>query len=284
MDGHPFYRFFVGSLDSQAATMAFALPGPTLLHERLASDLHVAAEPDPELCARLAELLSVYSLERMQYGLRGGRPYYKSAGWVKHTVQAEPERLRNWCVAYHGTDARTALRVLAEGLRNPGTPGVRVAHGQAYSKTNASIYLTPALGYTVFLVYALLAKVTEARWVQCVLQVRVRPGSFVERPGSLRNKYWPWDVRFDADFDCTDPLEWLIEKPEDHAIVGLLVREVGDGADGSVFGDFAPRVKFKAPLQGASGSELGPEYGLNQVLEIHTHQQGWCTHTVPEIV
>ena len=50
----------------------------------------------------------------------------------------------------------------------------------------------------------------------------MRPGAFVERPGTLGDKYFPWDVRFDADFDSADNLEWLIENPEDHEIVGLI--------------------------------------------------------------
>ena len=38
-------------------------------------------------------------------------------------------------------------------------------------------------------------------WAQVVAQCRVRPGSFVEQPGSLGGKYWPGDLKFDSNFE-----------------------------------------------------------------------------------
>ena len=45
--------------------------------------------------------------------------------------------------------------------------------------------------------------------MQAVIQVRVRPDSFQIRPGTLGNKYWPNDLRFDEHFPTYEGLEWL---------------------------------------------------------------------------
>ena len=114
------------------------------------------------------------------------------------------------------------------GLQNPGEPGVSILHGQSYSQTKRTIYLSPSIEYAAFPVYAQLFSLAEAsHWGQLVLQCRVRPDSFIERPGSLGNKYWPQHVRFDPNFDSLQGLEWLIENRDDIVVYGLMMREFG---------------------------------------------------------
>mmetsp|Transcript_19407 Transcript_19407/g.41360 ORF Transcript_19407/g.41360 Transcript_19407/m.41360 type:complete len:623 (-) Transcript_19407:72-1940(-) len=212
----------------------------------------------------------IYSLQDANYGTRGGRPYFKPCGWVRFAVgeagEAQSYRCREWCVAYHGTDLLSAMKIMVEGLKQPGESGVQIRHGQAYSKSQTSIYVSPALGYSAFPVYAPLAEVGHEHWLQCVLQVRVRPGSFVEKPGSLSSKHWPANVRFDKNFDSMNGLEWLIEDPANHQVTGLLVRELGPKAAGDVYGSFAPLV-----TQG----RMGPEYEVSRLLEWEHRRKGW---------
>ena len=90
------------------------------------------------------------------------------------------------------------------------------------------MYLSPSIEYVAFPVYAQLFSLAEASyWGQLVLQCRVRPDSFIERPGSLGNKYWPQHVRFDPNFDSLQGLEWLIENRDDIVVYGLMMREFG---------------------------------------------------------
>lgn len=150
------------------------------------------------------------------------------------------------------------MRILVEGLKNPGGDGVRVKHGQAHSKSKASIYFSPAVGYAAFPVYASLHELSPGHWVQCVLQVRVRPDSFQECTGTLGRKYWPADLRFDPNFNSLEGLEWLLEDAADHEVVGLLVRELGVKVDPSIYGEFASKVNCGL---------RGPEYELSRLLQ-----------------
>ena len=135
---------------------------------------------------------------------------------------------KDWCVAYHGTTSQNLPSILLQGLQNPGEPGVSILHGQSYSQTKRTIYLSPSIEYAAFPVYAQLFSLAEAsHWGQLVLQCRVRPDSFIERPGSLGNKYWPQHVRFDPNFDSLQGLEWLIENRDDIVVYGLVTREFG---------------------------------------------------------
>ena len=61
----------------------------------------------------------------------------------------------------------------------------------------------------------------EGRWVQAILQVRVRPGCYASHPGSLGNKHWPMGVRFDPNFATLQDLEWLVEDPADVIVTGV---------------------------------------------------------------
>eukprot|EP00928_Gymnodinium_smaydae_P081205 TRINITY_DN64761_c0_g1_i1.p1 TRINITY_DN64761_c0_g1~~TRINITY_DN64761_c0_g1_i1.p1 ORF type:complete len:601 (-),score=24.66 TRINITY_DN64761_c0_g1_i1:44-1846(-) len=246
-----------------------------LLIKAASEDDHICGVKTVDILRRIAVALNdsdsrIYSLQDADYGLRGGRPYFKPCGWVRFAIGGKTQerlfRLQNWCVAYHGTSLKSSIKILVEGLRQPGTSGVRIAHGQAYSETQKSIYASPALGYASFPVYAPLEEVGENHWVQCVLQLRVRPGSFVEKPGSLSNKHWPEEVRFDRNFASLQGLEWIIEDPADHEVVGLLVRELGNQAAPSVYGEF---------VQNVSEGSKGPEYELTTLLEAKHRANGW---------
>ena len=145
-----------------------------------------------------------YSLSgEAKYGLRGGRPYFKPKSWLRYALYVKDFHLyKDWCVAYHGTTSQNLPSILLQGLQNPGEPGVSILHGQSYSQTKRTIYLSPSIEYAAFPVYAQLFSLAEAsHWGQLVLQCRVRPDSFIERPGSLGNKYWPQHVRFDPHFN-----------------------------------------------------------------------------------
>jgi len=204
------------------------------------------------------EYSRIFSFKKECYGRRGGLPYFKPRGWVRFSVDAPEDILRNWCVAYHGTDWPTAARILRQGLRNPDAKDVQVAHGQAGSVTRKSIYLTPAVGYAAFPVYSAFHQVAAQHWIQCVIQVRVRPGSFSKRSGTLGNKYWPSNLCFDEDVRSLCDLEWLIENPDDHVVCGVLVREFGPDADGDIYGELTTRVVY---------GEHGPEYEWIDLLE-----------------
>merc|ERR1712166_1439525 len=128
------------------------------------------------------------------------------------------------------------------------------------------MYTTPCLGYAAFPVYAPLLMVAPHQWIQTVVQLRVRPGSYTACPGTLGGKYWPKDLLFDPDFPSLEGMEWILESPLDVVPVGVLVRELGSDADPQVFGDFAPRV--------TSGPE-GPEFELSRLLEEQYRESGF---------
>ena len=201
----------------------------------------------------------MFSLERKQFGKRGGLPYHKPAGWVRYAVEADRDALRNWHVAYHGTSLPNALKIAATGLRRPGSPGVSISHGQAYSKSGRSMYVTPSLGYAAFPVYAPLLPIDQptGSWLQAVVQVRVRPGYYEPHQGTLGGKYWPQGLGFDPDFHGMEDLEYILEDEKHCVVTGVLLRVLGQRADPSVYGDFAARV---------GTGEKGPEYELRRLM------------------
>jgi len=221
--------------------------------------LDTSPEVLSKLPARLAPQFSrIFSFRKEYYGERGELPYHKPRGWVRFAVDAPENILRNWCVAYHGTSWVCAARILTEGLRNPDAAGnVQVAHGQSGSLSQLSIYLTPAVGYAAFPVYSRFHEVGPEHWVQCVLQVRVRPGSFKEQAGTLGNKYWKDNLCFDEDVRSLNNLEWLIENPQDHAVCGVLVREFGPSVSSELYGLLTTRVH---------SGDSGPQFEWSKLL------------------
>merc|ERR1712046_77707 len=147
---------------------------------------------------------------------------------MRFAVRADPEVLRTWPVAYHGTSITKAARIMVEGLKRP-SKEEEISHGQAYSQTRQSIYASPSVEYAAFPVYAPFTIMEHGRWMQAVMQLCVRPGCFAMYPASLRGKYWPEDLRFDPNFETLDNLEWLIEDEADVVVTGVLLREFGPG-------------------------------------------------------
>ena len=137
-----------------------------------------------------------------------GMDIFKPKSWLRYALYVKDFHLyKDWCVAHDGATSQNLPSILLQGLQNPGEPGVSILHGQSYSQTKRTIYLSPSIEYAAFPVYAQLFSLAEAsNWGQLVLQCRVRPDSFIERPGSLGNKYWPQHVRFDPNFDSLQGL------------------------------------------------------------------------------
>ena len=101
------------------------------------------------------------------------------------------------------------------------------------------------------------------------MQCRVRPGSFVEKPGSLGNKYWPRHVRIDPNFSSLDGLEWLLESSDDVMVVGLMMREFGPKADASAHGAMVQRVH---------AGNRGPEYEWTNLRAAEFERRGLLVH------
>lgn len=207
----------------------------------------------------------IYSLSgERTYGNRGGMRYFKPVGWARFAIRAKKKLLQDWPVAYHGTTVVKAVRIMAEGLQQP-AGWQDVAHGQAFSTSKTSLYVSPSIEYAAHPVYAELAEATEGTWLQAVLQLRVRPGSFTERPSTLNSSHWPRDLRFDANFESNSNLEWLMEDPTNAVVVGVMVRELGRRADPLVFGEVAARVTNREP---------GPEYEYTRLRVEEFRRQG----------
>lgn len=205
-----------------------------------------------------------FSQQPSQYGERGGHPYFKPTGWVRFAVCNKQGFPCDWPVAYHGTALARAIRILCEGLLRPSSHG-DVAHGQAHSRSGCSIYLSPSAEYAAHPVYAALAEVGPSDWIQVVVQVRVRPGSYSRHRGSLGGRHWPQDVRMDPNYKTLDDLEWLVESPDDAFIVGLLMREFGTSADRDLYGDSATRV---------TRGQHGPEYEWSRLRAEEFREKG----------
>lgn len=185
----------------------------------------------------LAEHSRAFSLTPASYGDRGGRPYIKPCGWLRYSLRVDRfDEVKDWCVAYHGTANTNTLSILLSGLRRPDGQQVQVAHGQAYSDTNRTIYLSPSIEYAAHPVYAQFFELEEGRWGQLVFQCRVRPNAFREAPSTLGKKHWPRNLLFDPSFS-NEALEWLVEDPSDVVACGLMVREFGPQADATLHGE-----------------------------------------------
>merc|ERR1712032_31576 len=163
----------------------------------------------------------MFSLTPYHYGTRGGHHYFKPCGWQRIALRIDDNYLRDWAVAYHGTPLARAIRILGEGLKPPGCQE-DIVHGQALSPSRKTLYVSPAIEYAAHPAYAKFADAGDNTWLQAVLQLRVRPGSFKRCPGTLRGKHWPRDLRFDPNCPSWDGLEWLLESKSDVRVTGVL--------------------------------------------------------------
>lgn len=221
--------------------------------KRTRSSVHSVEHLRSQLNYSLSACYSrAFSLRPFNYGLRGKQPYFKPCGWqrVARLVQ-EKHAFKSWAVAYHGTTLVRALLILEDGLMPPEGPR-DVVHGQAYSSTKQTVYVSPSIEYAAYPVYGCFAPAGEDTWVQAVLQVRVRPDTFSVRRGSLVGKrYWDKTVRFDPNFPTADGLEWLVEDSNNVVVAGIMLRVFGRGADPLIYGETASKVSY---------GESGPEY------------------------
>jgi hypothetical protein len=218
----------------------------------------------------------IYSLEERAYGLRGGLPHYKPSGWVRISLHA-PEQVfaEDWAIGYHGTAVHKIPAIVKEGLR--GDRGTE--HGQASSHTNQSIYTTPSIEYAAHPVFAQWKELGENHWVQMLLEVRVRPGTFREQSGTMAHKHWPLDLRWQWAFDSLLALEWLSENSEDVAITGIMVREFGKEADPNVYGETASKVRWQPGQRLEEEDE--PNFVWTKLRAEEFRQRNLYIHTVP---
>ena len=151
--------------------------------------------------------------EKRDYGQRHGQTYWKPHGWVKRRLRVDDyETCRTWPIAYHGTSAENAPKILLTNLRKPGQGGATQQHGGAGASASGTIYVTPSIYYAAHPVYAPLHEVGgSSRWFQVVLQCKVRPSRFRVQQGTLGNKYWPRDLRMDPNFRDHSQMEWLVD-------------------------------------------------------------------------
>lgn len=184
-------------------------------------------------------------------------PYFRPDGWwqfrvspwclvngasaVSDKAEIDFQEINSWPIGYHGTSCDKLKPILNDGLRKPGeTPLALKAHGAAGAGSSGSIYLSPSLWYAGHPVYSELKKIGEERWVQAVLKLRARPGSYRVQAGTLDNKHWSVGLRIDPNFRGVHGLEWLFDYSAltrcDYVIVGVMLRELGARAHTETFG------------------------------------------------
>lgn len=176
----------------------------------------------------------LFNLDRGCCGASNGVIWPKPCGWVHLAAKRDLTMLGDWPVAYFGTSVESAVRILVEG-----------------SPEFGEFTVSPSLEYAGHPEYATLARVGRGEWLQSVVQLRVRPGSYAVQPGTMINKHWEVDLRLDPDFPTLDNLEWAISGRTDGVVAGVLFREMGNGADPKVYGDSAARV-----AEGEHGPEV----------------------------
>lgn len=202
-------------------------------------------------------------------GQRHGQTYWKPHGWVKRRLRVDDyETCRTWPIAYHGTSAENAPKILLTNLRKPGQGGATQQHGGAGASASGTIYVTPSIYYAAHPVYAPLHEVGgSSRWFQVVLQCKVRPSRFRVQQGTLGNKYWPRDLRMDPNFRDHSQMEWLVDDERDVVVIGLMYRELGSEADASIYGSLATRLRQE-------GARKGVEFKWTEILAEHHRSRG----------
>eukprot|EP01121_Diplochlamys_sp_Union-15-3_P010376 TRINITY_DN2904_c0_g1_i1.p1 TRINITY_DN2904_c0_g1~~TRINITY_DN2904_c0_g1_i1.p1 ORF type:complete len:281 (-),score=49.56 TRINITY_DN2904_c0_g1_i1:10-852(-) len=167
--------------------------------------------------------------------------------------------VKNWHVAYHGTDKLNVDSIMEKGLALPGTlvdgKEIKVLHGSVGAK--CAIFVSPSIEYSSHWVYTKPEKIGN-EYLYCVLQVRVKPESFKEQGNTLWKGGWadttiPFDTRFGA-----HQLEWVVTNPENIRVTGLMVKKEKVNPETSIKERFA---KNKA-VRDARQKEIGTAKGL----------------------
>lgn len=222
----------------------------------------------------LAGAWRAFSLKgAMHYGERFGVTYYKPKGWIRHRIKLDDAKwseVKSWPLVYHGTTKTSAAEILFSGLKKPELKAN--AHGQAGSPDGRSIYVSPSIYLASFPIYTPLVKIEHGLWSQCVLQCKVRPGSYkVQRSTLSHSNHWPRELRMDPNFRSNEELEFLVQSAEDVVVIGLMFRKLGRRADSSLYGDLPTRVL-------PDENPKGPEYHLTELLEQHHRSQDLYCH------
>ncbi|CAF0939907.1 unnamed protein product [Adineta steineri] len=107
---------------------------------------------------------------------RGDSPYYCPVGWKRysfHVCDNFHEKVKGWCICYHGTKFSFGLSILLSGLK----PAAVIAHGQG-------IYASPSIIYVSHPRYSEVREISlseqssfikRGKYVQFVLECRVHP-------------------------------------------------------------------------------------------------------------
>eukprot|EP00929_Paragymnodinium_shiwhaense_P098536 TRINITY_DN60003_c0_g1_i1.p1 TRINITY_DN60003_c0_g1~~TRINITY_DN60003_c0_g1_i1.p1 ORF type:complete len:630 (+),score=52.08 TRINITY_DN60003_c0_g1_i1:58-1947(+) len=234
-----------------------------------------------------AFLLSHKRLAKAQYqpkvfSVKHGVPYFRPDGWWQ--FQVEPwhygnnghctvpfEDISAWPVAYHGSTCENISSILRFGLRKPGElHWVKQAHGAAGAGAEGSLYVSPSLWIASHPVYSQLKQIGEDRYIQLVLKIKVRPGSYREQRNTLRGCHWEREIQIDPNIDNQDAKEWLLDRDTfkncDAVITGVMLRELGRNADQKSFGDCPTLAQHPQ----------GPEYAWTEHLQQQLVLGGFC--------
>jgi len=121
-------------------------------------------------------------------------------------------------------------------------------HGQAGSKSQSTIYVSPSKEVAAFPTYSdffplnplpvpegqvqgVLPDEVTNKYAQIVFEVKVKPSSYIIQRSTLgQNRHWPRSLRVDKSFHTHCDLEHLIENTSDLMLSAILVRQFGPGA------------------------------------------------------
>lgn len=201
------------------------------------------------------------------YGVLHGEEYFKPGGWTKRQLHRDDfADIDGWPTAYHGTDFNVAARIIYHGgLRRPGLDAYR--YGQVGSPSGRSIYVSPAIGFAAHPAYASFHQLEEQHWVQTVLQLKVRPGSYIRQSNSGRLGGWPSDLRIDPNFPTDNDIEWLLEDESDVRLIGVMFREFGPNIDTDVYEDLC------SELDAEDENDAGRQWAT--LLQNHYREMGY---------
>eukprot|EP00929_Paragymnodinium_shiwhaense_P061420 TRINITY_DN30679_c0_g2_i1.p1 TRINITY_DN30679_c0_g2~~TRINITY_DN30679_c0_g2_i1.p1 ORF type:complete len:816 (-),score=84.49 TRINITY_DN30679_c0_g2_i1:113-2560(-) len=244
------------------------------------------------------------------YNTYAGVPYFRPDGWWQ--LQVKPfcaagyekrsisfQEIDRWPVAYHGTPCESLAAILKAALRKSSeVPDVVRRHGGCGAGPTGSIYLSPSLWYSSHPVYSKLKKLGPERWVQVVLKVRVRPGSYRTQRSTLAAWHWDPELAIDPNRRSLNGMEWLLDgnslARSDAVVVGVMLREIGQNADplicpncprlertfeGSISAVAKRKGKGKGKCKGkGNGRNLGahgPEYEWTSHVQAMFRQAGY---------
>eukprot|EP01083_Nonionella_stella_P069957 186843_1 len=145
---------------------------------------------------------------------RKTEPYYCPLGWKKYTVKVDNfNKYWNWPVAYHGTKFTLSMMISFSKLRAGGNPNVKKASGADCFGTG--VYFSPSIEYAAHPLYSHPKKMSSnakqfaGKWVQVVLNCRIKPGSYKKYSGTIGDTTQQIDPRYN-----NNQLEWLIQAPQ----------------------------------------------------------------------